>query len=66
MPYWRVRSHHSLSNITFFSGCLKCGGIIEPYHPERVLRQFGYVQTIPPPHYHLLKLGGVQVRHHIG
>ncbi|XP_052185072.1 uncharacterized protein LOC127796750 [Diospyros lotus] len=49
MPYWRARAHHPLPEITFFSGCLKCESIIEPYHPEKVLRQFGYVQTIPPP-----------------
>ena len=49
MPYWRARAQHPLPEITFFSGCLKCGNIIELYHPDRVLRQFGYVQTIPPP-----------------
>ena len=49
MPYWRARTYHPIPDITFFSGCLKCGSIIEPYHPERVLRQFGYAQTIPPP-----------------
>ncbi|KAH0972670.1 hypothetical protein GBA52_024826 [Prunus armeniaca] len=27
---------------------LRCCDVIEPYHPERVLRQFGRVQTIPP------------------
>ncbi|KAL7165945.1 hypothetical protein ACSBR2_036753 [Camellia fascicularis] len=32
---------------TFCSGCLKCLDVVEPYHPERVLRQFGRVQTIP-------------------
>ena len=47
MLYWRARAQHSLPEIIFFLGCMKCGNIIEPYHPERVLRQFGYVQTIP-------------------
>lgn len=27
---------------------MKCLDIVEPYHPERVLRQFGRVQTISP------------------
>ncbi|CAL9001777.1 unnamed protein product, partial [Prunus brigantina] len=27
---------------------LRCCDVIEPYHPERVLRQFGRVQTIRP------------------
>ncbi|XP_052179873.1 protein MAIN-LIKE 1-like [Diospyros lotus] len=48
-PYRRHRAQHPLHEIAFFSGCLKCGGVIEPYHPERVLRQFGHRQNIPPP-----------------
>ncbi|XP_052182064.1 protein MAIN-LIKE 1-like [Diospyros lotus] len=48
-PYRRYRTQHPLHEIAFFSGCLKCGGVIEPYHPERVLRQFGHKQNIPPP-----------------
>ncbi|MCI45727.1 serine/threonine-protein phosphatase 7 long form-like protein, partial [Trifolium medium] len=30
-----------------FSGYIRWGKIIVPYLPERVLRQFGYVQDIP-------------------
>ncbi|XP_052178680.1 protein MAIN-LIKE 1-like [Diospyros lotus] len=48
-PYRRHRAQHPLHEIAFFSRCLKCGGVIEPYHPERVLRQFGHKQNIPPP-----------------
>ena len=48
-PYADSRSHHPLHPITFFTVCLKYGDIVEPYHPERVLRQWGYLQTIPPP-----------------
>ncbi|XP_052177965.1 protein MAIN-LIKE 1-like isoform X2 [Diospyros lotus] len=48
-PHERHRAQHPLHEIAFFSGCLKCGSVIEPYHPERVLRQFGHVQNIPPP-----------------
>lgn len=28
---------------------LKCMDVIEPYHPDRVLHQFGRVQDIPSP-----------------
>ena len=35
-------------HISYFSGCFKCINVVEPYHPERVLRQFGRVQIIPP------------------
>ena len=33
--------------MVWFSGCLTCGDVAEPYHPDRVLRQFQMVQTIP-------------------
>ncbi|XP_052197625.1 protein MAIN-LIKE 1-like [Diospyros lotus] len=48
-PYRRYRAQHPLHEIAFFSGCLKCGGVIEPYHSKRVLRQFGHKQNRPPP-----------------
>ena len=47
-PYTGVRAHHPFHQISFFCGCLRALDVIEPYHPHRVLRQFGYVQTIPP------------------
>ncbi|KAL7182369.1 hypothetical protein ACSBR1_041138 [Camellia fascicularis] len=47
-PYRDCRQHYPCHEITFYSGCLKCLDVVEPYHPERVFRQFGRVQTIPP------------------
>ena len=47
-PYASVRAQHPLQQISFFCGCLRALDVIEPYHPHRVLRQFGYIQTIPP------------------
>ncbi|XP_028106926.1 protein MAIN-LIKE 1-like [Camellia sinensis] len=46
-PYRDYRQHHLCHEITFYTGCLKCLDVVEPYHLERVLRQFGRVQTIP-------------------
>ncbi|RWR93234.1 serine/threonine-protein phosphatase 7 long form isoform X1 [Cinnamomum micranthum f. kanehirae] len=46
-PYVSVRAQHPLHQISFFCGCLRALDVIEPYHLHRVLRQFGYVQTIP-------------------
>ncbi|XP_021720108.1 uncharacterized protein LOC110687784 [Chenopodium quinoa] len=34
---------------TVFTGWLRYQDVIEPYMPNRVLRQFGYVQTFPMP-----------------
>ena len=47
-PYVAVRAQHPFHQISFFCGCLRSLDVIEPYHPHRVLRQFGHVQTIPP------------------
>lgn len=37
------------SNILRYKGPLICFCIVEPHHPDRCLRQFGMVQSIPPP-----------------
>ena len=34
---WEVAQQHPLLDIAFFSDCLKCGCVIEPYHSESVL-----------------------------
>ncbi|XVF65264.1 hypothetical protein PTKIN_Ptkin09bG0233600 [Pterospermum kingtungense] len=47
-PYKADRDSHPLFEIAFFSGCIKCGSITEPYHAERILWQFGFIQSIPP------------------
>ncbi|KAK9115075.1 hypothetical protein Syun_021872 [Stephania yunnanensis] len=41
--------------MAFYSGTLKYMDVVEPYHPERILRQFGHVQSIPDPPYRPLK-----------
>ena len=33
--------------VTFFVGCLAAADVIEPYMPDRALRQVGHVQSIP-------------------
>ena len=42
------RAEHPFPDIAWYSRCIKCGQFVQPYHPEWVLRQFGYIQTIPP------------------
>ncbi|KAB2619774.1 serine/threonine-protein phosphatase 7 long form-like protein [Pyrus ussuriensis x Pyrus communis] len=46
-PYTSHRQAQPFHEITYFTGMLKCFDVVEPYCPERVLRQFGHVQTIP-------------------
>ncbi|MCL7034271.1 hypothetical protein MKW94_022542 [Papaver nudicaule] len=46
-PYQSSREHHTFDEIAFYSGCLTAFEVVEPYHPDRVLRQFGRFQRIP-------------------
>ncbi|KAK2368550.1 hypothetical protein QL285_081736 [Trifolium repens] len=46
-PYATHRPTRSLDEVCFYSGWLKCGGKVAMYLPERVLRQFGHMQSIP-------------------
>ncbi|KAL7208659.1 hypothetical protein ACSBR1_030405 [Camellia fascicularis] len=36
--YHDKRIDHPFSDVAYYSGCLKCMHIVEPYHPDRVLR----------------------------
>ncbi|KAI8560677.1 hypothetical protein RHMOL_Rhmol04G0276000 [Rhododendron molle] len=33
----------------FYTGCIRAMAVLEPYLPDRVLRQFGMVQLVPGP-----------------
>ncbi|KAK2421162.1 protein MAIN-LIKE [Trifolium repens] len=48
-PYTTHRQVRPLIDECWFSGWLRCGGDTSTHLPERVLRQYGYVQTIPRP-----------------
>ncbi|KAL7212785.1 hypothetical protein ACSBR2_015462 [Camellia fascicularis] len=48
-PYHDKHVEHPFYDVSYYSGCLKYMHIVEPYHPDRVLRQFGRVQIIPSP-----------------
>ncbi|XP_012833253.1 PREDICTED: serine/threonine-protein phosphatase 7 long form homolog [Erythranthe guttata] len=46
-PYEVLRDRFPMPESTWFSGMLQYMCTLEPYHPDRVLRQFGRVQKIP-------------------
>ena len=48
-PYCDVRCYHPFNEVVYYCGCIKCVDVVEPHHPDMVLRQFGRVHTIPPP-----------------
>ncbi|KAK9142864.1 hypothetical protein Syun_012264 [Stephania yunnanensis] len=37
--------------MAFYSGKINDKDVVEPYHPKRILRQFGHVRSIPDPPY---------------
>lgn len=47
-PYEEYREHHPLTDRALYSGFIRSGSDVFRVLPERVLRQFGYVQSIPP------------------
>ncbi|XP_006588258.1 protein MAIN-LIKE 2-like [Glycine max] len=49
MPYGEHRGVRAFDLISSYTGQLIWGQIVVYVRPERVLRQFGYLQTIPPP-----------------
>ncbi|XP_028216639.1 uncharacterized protein LOC114398663 [Glycine soja] len=48
MPYGEHHGVWDFDLISCFSGHLQSGPVVVRHRPERVVRQFGYVQTIPP------------------
>ncbi|CAJ2665945.1 unnamed protein product [Trifolium pratense] len=47
-PYEDHRQTRPFEDISWYTGWIMCGtAMISPYLPERVLRQFGHVQSIP-------------------
>ncbi|KAK9160331.1 hypothetical protein Syun_006672 [Stephania yunnanensis] len=54
-PYVNYMDNGVVDAMTFYSGTLKYMDVVEPYHPERILRQFDHVQSIPDPPYRPLK-----------
>lgn len=48
-PYNGMRDTFPRDEVTFFHGCIRAFDNVEPYHPDRVLRQFGKRQKVPYP-----------------
>ena len=49
LPYTEHRGVRAFELISSFQGQLRWGPMVVTARPERVLRQFGYIQSIPPP-----------------
>ncbi|KAL5193682.1 Protein MAIN-LIKE 1 [Glycine soja] len=49
IPYGEHRPVQDFHMISCYSGLLRWGPVVVYYRPEKVMRQFGYTQTIPTP-----------------
>ncbi|KAH1214840.1 Protein MAINTENANCE OF MERISTEMS [Glycine max] len=49
LPYTEHRGVRAFELISSFQGQLRWGPMVVTSRPERVVRQFGYIQSIPPP-----------------
>jgi len=47
MPYTALPG--GITRTSLYTGFIRHLDIVEPYHPDRCMRQFGYVQTVPSP-----------------
>ncbi|KAK9094951.1 hypothetical protein Scep_026420 [Stephania cephalantha] len=54
-PYVEYRSDDMVHPIAFYDRTLRYMDIVEPYHPERFLRQLGHVQDVSAPPYRPLE-----------
>ncbi|KAL5128007.1 Protein MAIN-LIKE 1 [Glycine soja] len=48
LPYTEHRGIRAFQEISSFQGQLRWGPMVVTVRPERVVRQFGYIQSIPP------------------
>ena len=49
LPYTEHRAVRGFELISCYQGQLGWGHVVVYVKPKRVVRQFGYIQTIPPP-----------------
>ncbi|KAK9121464.1 hypothetical protein Syun_019081 [Stephania yunnanensis] len=54
-PYVNYRDNRVVHPMAFYNGILKYMDVMEPYHPERILRWLAHVQSIPDPPYRPLE-----------
>ncbi|KAJ1436009.1 Aminotransferase-like, plant mobile domain [Sesbania bispinosa] len=51
MPYEGHRVYRLFHDVSWYRGYITYGSIVFPHLPERVIRQYGHIQSIPPsPH----------------
>ncbi|KAJ1433574.1 protein MAINTENANCE OF MERISTEMS-like [Sesbania bispinosa] len=65
MPYEAHRVHRPFHDVSWYRGHITCGSIVFPPHlPERVLRQYGHIQSIPPSPHDVFPVSGISDIHY--
>ncbi|KAJ1421657.1 Phosphatidylinositol-specific phospholipase C, X domain [Sesbania bispinosa] len=64
MPYEAHRVHRPFHDVSWYRGHIICGSIVFPHLPERVLRQYGHIQSIPPSPHDAFPVSGISDIHY--
>ncbi|KAJ1423148.1 Phosphatidylinositol-specific phospholipase C, X domain [Sesbania bispinosa] len=64
MPYEGHRVHRPFHDVLWYRGHITCGSIVFPHLPERVLRQYGHIQSIPPSPHDAFPVSGISDIHY--
>ncbi|KAJ1375944.1 hypothetical protein SESBI_50459 [Sesbania bispinosa] len=64
MPYEAHRVHRLFHDVSWYRGHITCGSIVFPHLPERVLRQYGHIQSIPPSPHDAFPVSGISDIHY--
>ncbi|KAJ1399036.1 Aminotransferase-like, plant mobile domain [Sesbania bispinosa] len=51
-------------DVSWYHGYITCGSIVLPHLPERVLRQYGHIQSIPPSPHDAFPVRGISDVHY--
>ncbi|KAJ1412149.1 Aminotransferase-like, plant mobile domain [Sesbania bispinosa] len=63
-PYLAHRVHCPFHNLSWYRGYNTCGNIINHHLLERVLRQYGHIQSTPPSPHDTLSVSGISHVHY--
>ncbi|KAJ1393022.1 Phosphatidylinositol-specific phospholipase C, X domain [Sesbania bispinosa] len=64
MPYEAHRVHRPFHDVSWYRGHITYGSIVFPHLPERVLRQYGHIQSIPPSPHDAFPVSGISDIHY--
>ncbi|KAJ1435737.1 Aminotransferase-like, plant mobile domain [Sesbania bispinosa] len=64
MPCEAHRVYRPSHDVSLYRGYITCGSIVFPHLPEKVLLQYGHIQSIPPSPHDAFPVSGISNVHH--